>query len=209
MRYQRLLAIDPSLTCSGWALFDIRTGKLKAVGKIRSMSARHPLAQRLDDLHNKAQRLIEILELDFNDVLIAEDVTTMKDPDAAIKVEQVRGIFENAARANGLCVPGRLNPRTVHAEILGVRGRQPGRPLVKAMAVAAVQKIFSDSLERLAFDTSSSALNANQDIVDAILIGHLASSKVRIAQEGDFDVTLCFQKGHSSRARAFKGALLN
>lgn len=209
MRYQRLLAIDPSLTCSGWALFDIESGQLKAVGKIRSLPSRHQLAARLDDLHAKVQRLIEILDLNYQDVLIAEDATTMKDPEAVIKVEQVRGIFENSARSNGMCVPGRLNPRTVHSEILGLRGRQQPRPLVKAMAVTAVQKIFAECLQRLCFDCSDAALHSNQDIVDAILLGYLATSKVRMAQEGSFDLKLCFQKGHTSRNRAYKGMILN
>ena len=209
MRYERLLAIDPSLTCSGWALFDIGTGKLKAVGKIRSMSAQHQLAERLDDLHNKVQRLMEILELDYKDVLIAEDATTMRDPDAAIKVEQVRGIFENSARTFGLCVPGRLNPRTVQSELLGLRGRQLKRPIIKAMAVSTVQQIFSECLARLNFETSDAALTANQDIVDAILLGHLATSKVRMAQEGAFDLKVCFQKGRTNRARAYRGMIMN
>src|SRR5690606_567012 len=134
--YKRLLAVDPSLTCSGWALFELATarpgqGKLVAVGKIRSLSPRVPLATRFSDLQRKIVGVYESLSLSGNDVLICESQTTMRDPRAAFKVEQVRGIFETVARSRSLHVPGRINPRSVQSEVMGLRGKQLARAVVK------------------------------------------------------------------------------
>ena len=50
--FKRLLAIDPSLTCSGWALFDIKTKKLLSVGNVKSKKE-GGLSERLLDFQKK------------------------------------------------------------------------------------------------------------------------------------------------------------
>ncbi|MCB0310939.1 MAG: hypothetical protein KDD42_06880 [Bdellovibrionales bacterium] len=182
MSNKRLLAIDPSLTCSGWALFAVGTEDLVGVGKIRSLKPGIPLARRLDDLQTKIEDLLEQLKLVSNDVLICESQTTMRDPGAAFKVEQVRGIFESVARGRGIEVPGRINPRSVQYELMGLTGRQVKRQQVKLNAVQTVERLYRESLLRIGFNCETAALIRHQDIVDAILVGSLALTRLKTAQ---------------------------
>ena len=182
MKTSRILAIDPGLTSSGWALFDSTSGKPMGVGRIQSLSAKHPLSERLQDLQEKIRTLFDKLRVVEGDVLICEAPTTMKDPSAATKIEQVRGIFETLARERSVRVPGRINPRSVHHEVLGIKGKQLARPIIKDMAVTAAQHIYGESLQALGFDTSRTLLARYQDIVDAVLLGGLAVERVRTAK---------------------------
>lgn len=181
MTIERLLAVDPSLTCSGWSLFDFRTGELLAVGVFKSLGPTIALAKRLLDLQTRISQLLLEYKLGPRDILVCEGETSMKDPRAAIKVEQVRGIFETLARSTGLIVPGRISPRSVQSELLGLKGRQSSRKLVKTCAAGVVQAMVGKQLQRLGYGITIEALQRNQDIVDSILIGSLALSKVRTA----------------------------
>ncbi len=181
---RKLLAVDPSLTCSGWALFLLTDGGLKApvlkgVGKVRSLPPKHALSFRLVDLQAKVKSILESIDLGANDVLVCEAQTTMRDPHAAFKVEQVRCIFETIARDRSVSVPGRLNPRSVQHEVMGLRGQQLGRKIVKDTAVAVAQVLFAADLKALGFATDTKHLSKHQDIVDALLLGALAASKLR------------------------------
>lgn len=178
---KRLLAIDPSLTCSGWALFRIKDDRLLAIGKVRSLPSEIALHRRLSDLQEKIHAIYEAISLCADDVLICEAPTTMRDPRAAFKVEQVRGIFETLARTRTVSIPGRINPRSVHHEVLGLSGRQLPRTEVKKVAVAVARQLFSDSFRGLGFDPTAKNLTRHQDIVDAVLIGYLGLSKLKTA----------------------------
>lgn len=181
MKFLRLIAIDPSITCTGWAMFNLKNSKIIGVGKIKPLGAKLPLAERLRDLDQKVEELLNTLKISESDIIICEAPTTMKDPAAAIKVEQVRCIFENRARVLKSMVPGRINPRSVHYEVLGLKGKQLERIYVKALAVSTVQKIYGEALKKIGFDISDKSLKKHQDIVDALLIGHLAVTRVNSA----------------------------
>ena len=194
---RRLLAVDPSLTCSGWALFDLSDelaggALLVAVGKIRSLAASVPLASRLFDLQQKICSVFDQLSLGSDDVLICESQTTMRDPRAAFKVEQVRGIFETIARSRELKVPGRINPRSVQSEVMGLRGRQLERSMVKQTAVQIVKTVYGEALTSLGFTVDSKNLQRHQDIVDAILVGSLAVTRVQGAERCGFELEDAF-----------------
>jgi Holliday junction resolvasome RuvABC endonuclease subunit len=176
--FRRLLSVDPSLTCSGWALFSVPEGIIKAVGKIRAEKPPTPLALRLEKLQASIKRVIDALQLGPGDVLVCEAPTTMKDPHNAIKVEQVRGLFESLSRERGVTVPGRVNPRSVQYEVMGLRGKQLARPEVKAAAVRTVEFLYADQLSQLGL----SGLGKHQDIVDAVLIGRLALLQIEAAR---------------------------
>ncbi|RME60129.1 MAG: hypothetical protein D6780_03920, partial [Candidatus Dadabacteria bacterium] len=149
----RLLAVDPSLTCSGWALFSIVENRLIAVGKIRSLSSSVPLAHRLADLQQRIEKLFKRMDLGGDDYLVCEAPTTVMDPRAAFIVEQVRSIFEVTARGRGVVVPGRINPRTVQREIIGLRGAQQRREKVKEAAVLTVHRLYKEELTKMGFNT--------------------------------------------------------
>ena len=123
----------------------------------------------------------------------------MKDPNAAIKVEQVRSIFETLARNSGIYVPGRINPRSVQYEILGIKGKQIKRILVKDIAVNAVYNLYLESLESLGFLCTKSNLRRHQDIVDAILIGNLAMTKMQNATISGIPIAQIFSTSYPSR----------
>ena len=125
----------------------------------------------------------------------------MRDPRAAFVVEQVRGIFETLARARALVVPGRLNPRSVQYEMLGLKGKQLLRETVKLTAAAAVSRLYAQSLRRLGFDCGIDNLSRNQDIVDAMLVGGLALTRIKSAEAAGVSLEEYFD-GNALRRRA-------
>lgn len=206
-RYKRLIAIDPSLISSGWALFDIHSEKLIAVGTIKSKYEKNKYFERIANLQNKINLLIEDLNICSTDLMIVETATTIKDPDATLKVEQVRTIFETLARLKGALVPGRINPRSVQYEILGLKGKQIDRESVKAAAISVAAKIFSSDLERL--DYSIDALSKEQDIVDAMLLGSLALVRINQANVASNSIEECFFNTKSKSNKRWSEASLN
>lgn len=197
--YQRLIAIDPSLTCSGWALLSISTEELLGVGKLRSLPPKISLSERLQKLQQRIEDTLGGLNLGPNDVLVCEAPTSMLDPRGAFKVEQVRGIFEAVARTKNITVPGRINPRTVQRDLMGLRGAQQRRDAVKDTACQVVKTLFGDQLRRLGFDVSDRNLAKHQDIVDAILIGAIGVTKVKQGSVGDIAITEVFREQKSRR----------
>lgn len=198
--YQRLMAIDPSLSCSGWALFDVSAKRLLAVGKIRSLPASHSMAVRLLDIHQKVARVFSDLQLAEGDVLICEAPTTMRDPRAAFQVEQVRCTFETLARVGDIIVPGRLNPRSVQYEVMGLKGKQLDRAIVKHTAVQTVQAVYGEELRGLGLETGSDDLRRHQDIVDAILIGALGLTRLESSETSGMPLPVLFEQGASHRS---------
>jgi Holliday junction resolvasome RuvABC endonuclease subunit len=188
-KWRYLLAVDPSLTCSGWALFQIGTEQLCGIGKIKSLKTEFSLPTRYKDLQKQIAGLYAQIGFGPEDVLVCEAPTTMRDPKAAIKVEQVRGIFETLARTKGVLVPGRLNPRTVHHEVLGLKGKQAPRKEVKSGACSIARSLFENELIRLGFNSIDN-LSRHQDIVDALLIGTVVMSRLKRMQSSNQEFSL-------------------
>ncbi len=186
---RKILAIDPSLTASGWALLEIDTGILLFSGVISPPGPRTILAKRYEVLQEEVCQLFEMLKLsaDFSggaekrNFLICEGPAPLVlNPQSSLKVERVRSIFEAVARSSGIEVPGRLNPRTVQTELLGMRGKQLPRTVVKAWARETAYRLFGEQLEKAPiFGVPEASQELPQDIVDALLIGSLAVSKIQ------------------------------
>ncbi|MEN9846466.1 MAG: Crossover junction endodeoxyribonuclease RuvC [Pseudomonadota bacterium] len=191
LRY--LMAVDPSLTCSGWALLSIGEGEVLAVGKIKSAPPSIPLAIRLERLQGAIKNVVGNLALGDLDVLVCEAPTTMKDPHNSIKVEQVRGLFESTGRSRGVVVPGRVNPRSVQFEVMGLTGKQVAREEVKAAAVRTVQFLYAPTLRRLGLATAEEDLKRHQDIVDAMLIGRFAVLRIQGALDAGQSLESVFE----------------
>lgn len=202
MDLSRLISVDPSLTCSGWALFDIDHGKLSGAGKIKCLGPEYSMSHRLSDLQKKVVSVYEQLELGSQDVVICEAPTTMKDPRAALQVEQVRGIFESMARQSGALVPGRVNPRSVHYEVIGLKGSQLSRDVVKSSATRTVQALYASELQGLGLESDFSALEKHQDIVDAILVGAYALSRLTQAALSQMPLDRIFEERTRVRRRS-------
>lgn len=173
----RILAVDPSLTSSGWALFEKR--RLLGVGHIKTRVG--PIAPRLESIQGSVTELLSRCGLNHDSVVVCEDATAMVDPSSALKLEQVRGIFECCARAQGATVPGRINPRSIQSALLGLRGTQLKREAVKAAAVEVVRYQYGEMLEQLNFSASIPHLKKHQDICDAILVGHMVLLRIEEA----------------------------
>lgn len=198
--YRHLLAVDPSLTCSGWALFGVADGRIKAVGKIRAEKPSVPMSLRLEKLQASIASVLGALQLGARDLLVCEAPTTMKDPHNAIKVEQVRGLFESLGRGRGAVVPGRINPRSVQYEVMGLRGKQIPRIEVKSAAVRTAAYLYAPDLERLGL----TGLDKHQDIVDAVLIGRLALIHIEAARNGSFPVESLFEVQRAQNRRSWR-----
>lgn len=204
MQYNRILAVDPSLTCSGWALFSVSSGVITAVGKVKSLPASSPLGERLEDLQGKIHGIYNKLNIGSEDIVICESPTTMKDPRAALRVEQVRCIFEVLGRNCSASVPGRVNPRTVHRELLGLKGRQLERVEVKSSAVNFIYRTYSKELSKTGFEVTTENLNRHQDIVDAVLIGLVALGKVSSAIQSGISLDEMFQESVNKCGRGLR-----
>jgi len=63
----RILSIDPSLTCCGWAIFDRHHAKLLHVGRIIPGDSKKPLAKRLERI---AEGLTDLPTDSFDRVVI-------------------------------------------------------------------------------------------------------------------------------------------
>ena len=202
---RRVLAVDPSLRSSGWALFCLQSQKPMRVGIMRALGTEHHLSRRIADLRNRVLELFSHLELGVEDFLVCEGPAPLVlNPNSSLKLEQVRGVFENVAREKGVSVPGRLNPRTVQVELLGMRGKQLSRNEVKLWARETAKRLFGEQLERLLeLEPFIKASKVPQDIIDASLIGSLAVSRISISLNSNTDVFAAFAP-RSRSAQAWK-----
>lgn len=170
----KLLSIDPSLTSSGWSLFDLSTGSLIAYGILSPPKPPLPLSQRLKIFQNDVGELFQTLKLSNKDFLVCEGPGQLVlNPMSSLKVERVRSIFESMARSLGVMVPGRINPRSVQSEVLGLKGRQADRKTVKEITRATVNTLFNKELSR--------HKKVKQDIIDAIALGVYVMPRIQNA----------------------------
>lgn len=204
-RGKLLFAVDPSLTASGWALFCLLEDRPLAVGVISPPGPKLSMPQRLEFLQREIVRTLKHFSLAHGDILICEGPAPLVlNPNSSMKVERVRGIFETVAREHRLHVPGRINPRTVQVELLGMRGKQLPRKEVKAWASEAVDKLYGKQLAKLPiYGVRKRAQRLPQDVVDALLIGALAVSRVRMSHSTKVELESMFEpRGGRTNGRA-------
>jgi Holliday junction resolvasome RuvABC endonuclease subunit len=180
MKYSSLFAVDPSLTSSGWALFSVQRNAPIAAGIISPPGTELSLAKRLETLQQEIRETLCIVKLGQSDLLVCEGPAHLVlNPNSALKVERVRSTFETVARELGVCVPGRLNPRTVQSELLGFRGRQVPREQVKKSAREVALRLFAKDLKEMPVIGAKIDKQVPQDIIDALLVGSLACSRIK------------------------------
>lgn len=203
----RLLAVDPSLRSTGWALFEVSAGGLISCGVLSPPRVSDLLASRLAALQLQVEHLFSHLELTVADILVCEGPAPLVlNPQSAIKVEHVRGIFEVIARSKGMVVPGRINPRTVQSEVLGMRGKQLARKKVKSWAREVAQQLYGNNLPIVTNSDGRVAQLVSQDIVDALLVGSLALSRIQLASRSQLDLAAAFASSfRSSTGRTRRG----
>jgi hypothetical protein len=160
------------------------------------------MGERLRVLQERIESLLVKLGVGTGDLVVCEAATTVKDPHNALKVESVRSIFESLARGRGAFVPGRVNPRSVHYEVIGLKGQQLPRAQVKALAVRTAELLFNEDLTRLGL--AGPNLSRHQDIVDALLVGRLALTRVQSAIESDMALETLFQVSKPQRRSSWR-----
>lgn len=170
---------------------------------VRSENKGQDLSLRLARIQEEISSLFSQLELSEMDFLLCEGPAPLVlNPNSAVKVERVRSIFETLGRSAGLTVPGRLNPRTIHVEMLGLRGKQLARKAVKECARQVVERLYGSKLPNLvAANPSLSKKLLSQDIVDALLIGAVASAKLSQALIAKVDPYELFAVRRSTKGR--------
>ncbi len=197
MRNINLIAIDPSLSQSGWCLFSMDSEIPKAYGIIKPKPEKGFLGDRLLSLQSQIEELFRSLPLSKGDILICEGPAPITlNPSSSIKVEQVRGIFEAIGRGMHLHVPGRVNPRTVQTELLGLHGKQRKREEVKEVARKVVKSIIGICPDQVSME---------QDVVDSILIGLISISRVKRAQVSGMSLVEMFSEKGNSLSRGSQG----
>ena len=188
----KLLAVDPSFTSSGWAVFSLQDNQPKAVGTICSKKIANQSDEfRLGKLQNEIEELYCHYELRKGDYLVLEGPAHLVlNPHTSLKVERVRGIFETLARKYSVEVPARINPRSMQREILGLSGKQLPRETVKEIAKQTALQLFGSELKKIIPQKQESY---SQDILDALLIGSYASSRLSTALRTHTPPSLSFQ----------------
>ncbi|MDR2338329.1 MAG: hypothetical protein LBE20_06795 [Deltaproteobacteria bacterium] len=198
--FKKLLAIDPSLTSTGWVLFDLQTGTIRQFGILNDPGPKIVLARRLAILQQEIEALLSAVELQAGDVLVCEGPAHLVlNPQSALKVEHVRGMFEVLARKRGVDVPGRVNPRIIHTEILGLKGKQVKRAEVKKIARSVAERLFVKEFA----NNQNNKLNSrrkvlSQDIIDAALIGAFCITQIDLCQKLKIDLAEAFHEGRRS-----------
>lgn len=202
----RLIAIDPSLRSSGWVLFDIQNESILDGGVLSAPNARNILANRFENLQTQVTELFRRLSLSIHDILVVEGPAHLVlNPSTAIKIEQVRGIFESVARSMGVVVPGRINPRTVQTELLGLKGKQLPREQIKAMAYQVATRLFGGALHTMINDNKPRKKEIIcQDVIDASLIGALVIARIKYCQLTGSDLCESLSEGRGKDASSNK-----
>ena len=194
-RYSKLFVVDPSLTSTGWVVFDLQRGGIIKFGVMSDPGAKIVLSERLKILQQEADSLLSSFKLGKNDVLICEGPAHLVlNPQSALKVEQMRGIFEVLARKRGVDVPGRVNPRSVQTEVLGLKGAQLERKEVKRAARNIAERLFAK-------DFAKSKKIIPQDVIDASLIGAYCIARIALCEQLGVDLAETFKEGGRSFAR--------
>lgn len=205
----KLLAVDPSLRATGWAIFRIQDSAPISVGVISAPPAEFLLAERLHLVQSLIEELLESFQFGKGDVLICEGpAPAVLNPESTLKVERVRGIFETLGRYRGVVVPGRINPRTVQTELLGMKGKQKPRVEVKAWAREIADRLYPGHVTEGLWKESEGRKKKilPQDIIDALLIGSVALSKLHLALASGTSLESAFnQRSSGGNQRQSRG----
>lgn len=174
--FKRVLAIDPSLISSGWALFRTSPRRCIGFGTIRTEQIKC-LESRLRSIQTQVKDLYTNINLSADDLVLVEDATKFIDPLNLIKVERVRAIFEVLARYSEIQTE-RIHARTIQRFVMGLTGRQLKREIVKACARQTAWVLYQSELKKIHGIKTVDDMKCCQDIVDALLIGHYATSEL-------------------------------
>ena len=86
----KILGLDPSLSSTGWGIIDVNGNRLSYVADgFIATSAKVPLTQRLQTIHNELQRVIELYKPDEASI----EITFLNtNPETSLKLSMARGV---------------------------------------------------------------------------------------------------------------------
>ena len=86
----RILGLDPSISSTGWGIIDIEGSRLSYVADgFIPTSPKQPLSQRLQNIHNELQKIIELYKP--NEASI--EITFLNsNPETSLKLSMARGV---------------------------------------------------------------------------------------------------------------------
>ncbi len=86
----RIIGLDPSISSTGWGIIDVNGNRLSYVADgFIATSAKVPLTQRLQTIHNELQRVIELYKPDEASI----EITFLNtNPETSLKLSMARGV---------------------------------------------------------------------------------------------------------------------
>jgi crossover junction endodeoxyribonuclease RuvC len=86
----RILGLDPSISSTGWGIIDVEGSRLSYVADgFIPTSPKQPLSQRLQNIHNELQKIIELYKP--NEASI--EITFLNsNPETSLKLSMARGV---------------------------------------------------------------------------------------------------------------------
>ena len=167
----RILAMDPSLSCIGWALMETGEDELRHLEWVSSWGKAEPTGTTFDDKLASAGAIAErVLRGASADILAVEMPVVYRNPQTTIKLAQVVGVVRWAAhhwvdRVIEIQPGGRL-------AALGLPVRLK-RPIAKELVINVVNNLYKRTFTM-----------EDHDIADAVAVGHAALAELRKEQWG-------------------------
>ncbi len=144
----RVLGIDPGTRSTGYGLVEAGRGRMDymASGCIRTGGGSMP--QRLGEIH---AGVAELIDANGVDELAIEAVFLSRNPQAALKLGQARGVAIAAAVAAGLDV-FEYAPRAVKKAVVGTGGadKEQVQHMVRILLSLRSQSLAADAADALA-----------------------------------------------------------
>lgn len=86
----RILGLDPSISSTGWGIIDVNGNRLSYVADgFIATSAKAPLTQRLQTIHNELRQIIELYKPDEASI----EITFLNsNPETSLKLSMARGV---------------------------------------------------------------------------------------------------------------------
>jgi Holliday junction resolvasome RuvABC endonuclease subunit len=167
LRKFKVASFDPSINSVGWAIFEcdesiIDGGVIHLLPSERKLS----VSERIKILVRQIAKILKFYRLGLGDYVVCESQPHIINPRNALILERVRGAIEGLSISLGLEVLGRINPRSLHAFLLGNK-KQLKRNVVKNQIEAFVKWHFRDF-----FAKTVDMKRGCQDLYDAVALGY-------------------------------------
>lgn len=163
--YTTILGIDPGFDRVGWAIAEVKDGKLDAYGKIELGCIETSKKLNLFDRYqNLKQHLIQIIKQHQPQTLAIETLFFSKNKKTALKVAEARGIIISTCLEQGLKI-FEYNPNQIKQVATG-SGRADKKAVEKMIRMHfkldPKEKIIDDAIDALAIILTHQVIGKNK-----------------------------------------------